>query len=371
MKLGLICLVTVTALVMQVSAQVYYMASVFILGVNVGEQKYDKNAKNKVEETDVEEFNLRYGSIRFRLLVFRTYTLDYKSSPTNDKAVWDIISITDFDISFKQLNKEFSTGFLEELKIDCKFHTEGLGDETIITQQMTGSSFKIKRYFSTFKTEDTHVASLITNFDLSKDVKFSVFAKDKLEIHFHKEEKPLQGSIIDFNIGPIVNYEDTCKKSTTNAKFLMKSEEIKDTKGGPVEEMWRGGKHKIHSSFYVNQNDYNNYIRFKINTVKILVSAILVVDHIPLKRVYINTDSTLNIEHKIPFQVIALGPHNGTYIYSNDFKRRSGTWSLFDGHTIDYNTHSFYSEKPLFSQRQIEEQAVSLTLNFQCLTRII
>ena len=319
---------------------------------------------------DVEDFNLRYGSVRFRLMVFRVLKLEQKSKPTNDKATWNLIYITDFDVSFKQLNKEFSRDLLKDSPVDCKLNTEGLKDKTKYTKVIKDSSFTINTSYATFKTEGTHLASLITDFDLSKDAKFSVFSKKELEIRFHSSKEVFDDSIIDFGIHSMNFKYNSCQATKEGPRFFMKSEEI-SAKEKSSDEMWKGGKYKILSGLSQNDKELSKYISFKITNDNILVNAILVVNYIPVKRIFHNADSTLKLEHNFPFKVLPKYSENSYYIYSNSFKRGSSIWKLDYYNRTIYFSSSNYSDKILYSQREIDEQLLSLTVHFACPTKII
>ena len=372
MKLGLIGLVAVTALVMRVSTlEPYYMASVFIYGVNVGEEKYDKNAKDKVEETDVEEFNLRYGSVRFRLIIFKFTNEENTVIPTNDNSEWTIHHINDFDVSLKQLNTEFSTDFLRDLPIKCQFNTEAFQDKKKYTKVVTGSSFRLVNDSHFFYTENTHVASLITNIDLSNDVKFSVFAKKELEIHFHKAAEPLKDSIIDFKIPSKNLGSNSCQPAALGHKFSMKSEDVVDTKTSHANQIWKGWKHKILSSFSPDGNFSINFIPFKIDSTNKTVNFILVVDHIPFRRLYDSAFFSLKLEFELPFDVEPSELYKGSEIYSRNLKRKNGIWSPLNYKITELFLYGRYSDKTLYSKREIDEQAISLTVSFKCSKQII
>ena len=372
MKFGLICLFIVTALVMRVSAkEPYYMASVFILGVNVGEDKYVPNDDNSVERIEDEEFNLRYGSIRFRLIIFKVFKEKKQPIPSNKDAEWLIYYVTDFDVSLKQLNTEFSTDFLRDLPIKCRFNTEAFKDKGKYTEEKTGASFTIINYSYFLLTKNTHVASLITNIDLSKDVKFSVFAKDGLEIRFHKAAEPLEGSIIDFKIPSESLGSSTCKSAALGPKFSMRSEEIENSETSPANQIWQGGKSKILSSFSPDGKTSISYIPFKVGTLYKTANVILVVDRIPFIRLYDRAFSSLKLEFELPLKVVPMELYDGSEIYSRNLKRKNGIWSPRSNKKKKYFLDARYSDETLYSKREIDEEAVSLTVSFKCFNMIM
>ena len=319
---------------------------------------------------DVEDFNLRYGSVRFRLMVFRVLKLEQKSKPTNDKATWNLIYITDFDVSFKQLNKEFSRDLLKDSPVDCKLNTEGLKDKTKYTKVIKDSSFTINTSYATFKTEGTHLASLITDFDLSKDAKFSVFSKKELEIRFHSSKEVFDDSIIDFGIHSMNFKYNSCQATKEGPRFFMKSEEI-SAKEKSSDEMWKGGKYKILSGLSQGETTLNSFMPFKIGDVNKFVNAILVVNGIPVKRLYDNAFFRLNLEHKFPLKVQPVEEPDDSAIFSNRLKRDNGTWKLVNNKKVTFYQDANYLDKTLYSKRLIGKQPLSLTVHFTCPTRIV
>ena len=366
MKLSLIGLATVTALVMQVSAQDYYMASLFILGVNVGEQKYVPSADNSVDKIGVEEFNLRYGSVRFRLMIFCFKKSDDDPEPLNGNVNWSLNYINDFDVSFNQLSKKFSTDFFKKSPIAGNISIEDLVGPKKYTKLIKESDFTIRKSGTTFNTKDTHVVSLITDLNILKNTKFSVFAKDELEIKIYQNTKPYESSIINFSIHKMNLSYDKCIDTKNGPKFYMKSEEIKYTQYDLSNIMWKDGKHKLLSGLSQNSKDIDSFIPVKIETEKQHLNVILVINNIPIIRFFQTGKSGFKFDHKLPFEVKSTDSHINFKIYSNALKRKNNIWVAVTKGEKDSFLISDYSKKSLFSKREIEEELISLTLNFEC-----
>ena len=338
MKLGLIGLATVTALVMRVSAKEYYMASVFIYGVNVGEDNYEKDYAGYPLSVYVSGFQYVYGSVRFRFMIFQSFA-EKNNAPSSDSVNWTLIYITDFDVSLRRLGKELSVDLFKDLKIDCKINTDLLKDQGFTSKLIENASFSILRKNNMFNTEGTHVASVITSIDLSKDVKFSVFANNGLEIRFHKEEKLLQGSILDFKIH-LEKYTSNCQPKKTDPKFFMKAEEIKYNKDKANDKIWKNAKKKILSGFIQNKENSKSFVPFIIKSESVYMNAILVVDKIPIQRLYKTGESDLNIEYNFPFEVTPIYTEVVPDIYSHKFKKDTKSWKRIQHNKFESPAYS-------------------------------
>lgn len=384
MKLGLIGLVSVTALVMKVSAEEFYMASVFILGINVGERKlgddfgrhvtpsYD--VEGNLEKDYIKENNLKNGSVRFRFMMFKTYRYPREAIPTNKNINWELRYLTDFDLSFAQLNRNFSKNFFKDFSIKCKFFTEYSKDKWTNIKEITDSSFSIKRDNQIFETEDTHVGSLITNIYPLDKFMFSVKFEKELEIHLFENITKLEGSIFNFIIESKLRTKHSCSKKTRKPKFIMKSEEIpttKEDKNKSADEILKRGRYNIASGFYENGKEIQSYVPFKINTRRKLVNVILVLNDIPIIRLYDNAYFSLTIDYEFPFDVEPDGIYVFNDLYSDDYKRDTYSWDPVPTKTYRNFSTDANSTNTLFSKWESDKEPISLTVHFKCTTNII
>lgn len=368
MKLGLICLFTVAALVTRVLGQDYYLASVFVLGINVGEKRLGGDGGSTNQKDPVTEKNLKTGSVRFRFMLFKTTRSPGDPDPIKNKKVnWVLSYFTDFDLSFEQLKLSFTEKFFESFSIKGSFLTYSLRNKGSNVSEIKDASFAIQIDYEIFKTEGTHVVSLITDSDSLKEFTMSVRFTTELEIHLSSSDTPNAGFTHNFlvqpdKLEPKETWQQKCPSNTKKSKFVMKSEKVSSKDG----DEWKGVKSKVLSGFYEKKEVIRSYISFGVNAGKILASVILVLNYIPIKRFHKNSSSSWEISYDFDFEVYYDDLLEDFAVYSDNVKRTNNIWDVNTKKTNDNFSERFVTDVSLFSKWETDLEPISLTALFEC-----
>ena len=384
MKLGLVGMITVAALVAQVFATDYYMFSVFLIGIKVGKLKLVKNPNRKEKKKVPKVKKHKEGEVRFRVILFKSLKAPKSKKPTNKDIEWKIHDLTDFDLTFDELKRDFMKKFFNDFLFKCKFHTDGLEAKDNYYKEIKDSSFSIKAYETEFETKSTHIGSLISDFDFSKDSSYSVAFDEELHFHFFTNGKTLEKSLKNFKIKRIELEAEKCLSAKTKFTYKMESKEHKNrdneiAKGSifTVEayekresEAWKGAKYKVFSTLTKGGKSFRDYSPFKLKTKDKIANVILVVNYIPIRRLYDNTNSRLSLSHDFKFNIEPQDMDSNTSSFPEPYSSGNAGW---DELKQGFNTFAdpSFSNADLTTQWGSYENPFSITLFFACSSKFI
>ena len=355
MKLGL---VGILAICSQLLAVHYYMVSVFILGVDVG--KLDETCQEKHLSADVctKIKTYKEGKFRFRLIVFKSIDGQLPKRKLNEKINWDIYSVNDFDISFSVLEFDIFDQFFSRLWFDPQIVTDFLERKKNYAETVSSSDFKFIVHGAEFNTESTHVASLITDYDITKDIKLSVVPSKRFTIHLKKIKgkvisQPLNFDISEKNVGVL----GPCTQAALKTTVKMNSIEL-TKKNGKGLDKWKDGKYKVVSTI-TKGTVVKRYVDFKTNIQKRIANIVVVVNHIPLKRFESIYSSYYTSSYDIRFNVESLGDLYDQSQIEDPFDESKPAWET----VTKENSHL---NKDLFTKWSNAEEIIAVTLHFKC-----
>ena len=369
MKLGLTALITAAAVLPGLLAQDFYMLSVFILGVNVGRVDDYPNLDLATQGKQPRVKMNTGGKVRFRAIVFKSLEKPKSTKPSNKDVKWGAHGAHDFEFTFEQLQRKFVEKFFNAFSISTRIGPGNLPKENYY-KEIKKSSFNINVFGVELETRSTHLASMVTNYDISRDVNISVLLEKEMQFHFFRDRAPLKNSVLNFRIGPNFLPTEQCTKTGTKPKFKLETEKVLP------EEVnrniaWKDVEFKIQPSFVDLQGYTTKLIPFKTLAKDKVVGATLVLNGVPLRRLSVNKSSKFSLSHDFPFAVrrSVFVSDRSESIYPFDASKPD--WVLSPVPSLSQIAIGRYENKNLITKWLLFEEAISMTLHFDCLKLLV
>ena len=365
MKLGLFA---VFAIFSQLLAEDFYMFSVFMLGIDVGQAEPYPNVDAKTLKKKPFIKKLMGGKVRFRAILFSSSGKPARENPRHEDFDWEIYYVTDFELDFALLKRDFLKNFFKDFSFQASINTAAISSRRPYYKEIKGSSFKVKVSKVDFDTEGTHVISLLTDSYMTNDVGFSVSYDYELQFYFFFGSNVLQKSLFNFKISDNFKKTDWCSPSEQKSKFKMESITLKKKKEKDSGQK-KDGTFEIKTTLTKGKN-VQKYIPFKLSGSEKIANVILVVNSIPLRRIHKNPYLGLTISYDIPFDVKSVD-----FTYYNNL----GPDPL-DGGTLNWEVlnakkelfaESSYPDKDLISKWKKFDEPISVTFHFSCPIELI
>lgn len=364
MKLGLI---GVLAICSQLLAVHYYMVSVFILGVDVGRVDETCQEKHLPADKCTKIRSNTEAKVRFRLILFKSISgeLPRKTDDLNFNwdVNWDVNCAHDFDVPFSVLKMNILTQFFKDLWFDPFFTTDFLDGVHNHIHTVTRSIFKFVVNGADFHTDHTHVASLITDYDLTDHINLSVIPLDHFTIHLFRDKAEARKTPYNFEISKKnVSNLGPCAQATLKTTVKMKSIELTN-KNGKTLDKWKDGKYKVITTA-TKGSVVKLYVDFKMKTQKRIANIVIVVNHVPLKRLESIYSSFSTPSYDIPFDVEASGVSNDQAKIEDPFDESQPAWEKPTKDKMFLNSN-------LFTKWDKAEEIIAATLHFECRVSLI
>ena len=342
----------------------FFVFSVFILGIDVGQMTNDSSS-NEITYTE--------GKVCFRIIMFKDLYQTYNEMPKVSDLIWYIYYMTDFELSFSQLKKDFKKKLFDDLSFKFSFNTKDIKVENPYEQVIKDSSFKIKLNDLEIKAEGTHVISYLTkNFSMEAN-KFTIDCQSDCEIKFiYSEHKMPEDSKLSFVISNNFQFKNNCEKPINKLLFKMNSIKLNDTNRG-ASNKWKDVKYKVQSIFQIGEEVLHELTPFKMKTSNRLAIVIFVINYIPIILFDASDHFLSKSNYEFPYAVQLRFPINDPNSNLDPFDDAKKSWPALT-QTYIKGTNIFessISSDNLISKWQEDKQLISMTLNFKCLNKII
>lgn len=368
MKLGLvICFV----LISQLAAKDYYMFSVFILGHDISEMKveYGEPVKGFFGRTSIPKKSSG-GVVRFRAILFKNLVglLPKGDLPNHEKVNWGAYYATDFELTHEDLNINFVDTFFKEYKFAKSIDYSQIKDKQLLYKKIDEKSFKINVFGVDYKTENTHMISLMTNSDLSNNIKFSV-GQQGLDISLYKDRNPIQQCKFNFKITKNFHYRDPCLGVVESINFKIETIKLNNGNNKQENPPWNAGYYKLKNTLSSTIMD-TSFAPFMIKKDDIRGEVILVVNSIPYRRFYNSSDQ---FKENINFNFLVAPNKNSSNGIDTIFpvEAKNNSWNKKKSSPkINYEN----PQEPAFEDKNLvatwddekEGEALSMTAHLYC-----
>lgn len=362
MKLGVF---TVFAIFTQLLAQQQHMVSVFILGYNVGTIEEIPNPTTNTKEKQKKP-NIKKnedGVVRFRAIIFKSL----QNSPPNKLASYDDIDwaayfAVDFDITMSQLKKDFLNDMFNDLSFKCEINYNLKNSQSNKFESIGNKNYKLRVFGVDLETKDTHLGSLITNYDITKDAYLSVY-KDGLKILLSTNKNAPDGSLFNFKVSPNFQHKLPCMNTKKPSTFKIQSipkKKIPNSSYPP----WNDATYMIETSLVEADKTIKYLPNFKVNSKNKTINVFVAVNSIPIRRHFADVSfREIDIAYEIPYLIIPILETN-----LNDrhlpFTSESALWNPLSSQSPDLD--ATYKDEKLISKWQILDEVISMTIHFNC-----
>lgn len=354
MKLGL---VIAFALFTQLLSQKQYMLSVFMLGYNINTANDVSNPSDTAKELP------KNGVVRFRAIIFKSLqNAPFKEVYDYDEVDWGAHFAVDFDLPFLDLKKDFLKMKFNDFSLKCKIDKKLEDTQGKVFKTIGNKNFKLKVFGVDMETKDTHVGSLITDYDITKNVYLSVLNSD-FKIYLLSKNEVLPGSILNIKVSPNFIHRQPCMSTVKKSKFKIQSLPKKKIPNSDIPP-WNDAKYKIETMLVEYDGKIKYFSNFKVKAENKIANVFLVVNSIPIRRHYDTLSfREFDITYDFPYLVKPISDE-GLKNSPEPFTAEKAIWSDLTKPNSDLNIT--YENKNLISQRLNLDEAISLTLHFEC-----
>lgn len=361
MKLGL---VVGLCLLPQLIVSGFFLFSVFIVAIDVGQMKDDSSSPQK---------GYTEGKVGFRIILFKNSYPTDAEKPKVTEVRWDIYYMTDFELTFSQLRKKFQDKLFDDLSFHFSFNPDLIIFHNAYEQLIRDSSLNINLKSLQFRTINTHVISYMTSNPSMATNKFAINCGTKCEIQSFKSTKEIpKDSLLGFEISNNFHHENKCKTPEHKLSFVMKSIKLDEASRG-ASGKWKNVNYKVESTLQEGEKVLDELTPFKMKTENRLAAVIFVLNSIPLAMLKVKNDSKSIDQYEFPYIVRFTGTVHAPNSNPDPFDDSNSGWPAMK-QTYISGTNTFkssFSSDNLYSKWQGGKEPISMTLDFKCLEDII
>lgn len=353
MKLGL---VVAFYLLSHVVVSEYFLFSVFIIGIDVGQMNGN---------------TLSGGKVAFRIIMFNHKNKDALDKPKVNHLVWSVSYMNDFELTFAQLGKKFQDSKFTDLNFNFSFDIDAVKNYKDDKQVIKDTSLKLILDFGVFETKNTHVVSYMTDNSNMKSNKYAITCDTGCTITFVPETRGIPSdlnSTLNFQILENFSPNAKCKQPNYPISFVMESIKLDQTNGGGSGS-WKNANYKVRSFVKAQEIVWEELTPFKMKAASRLAVAIIILNDIPLA--LLNASGSGASQCKLPYTVNYSSSDSNKGL--EPFNDSESGWPAMKHRYITGTNilKSDYSNNNLNSKWQGDAELISKTFSVKCLARII